>query len=130
MLPWECVSVKSAGYPLAAGTPTHCSQRDRAVLTGLDLTSYQRGTAGGCERMARSEVLKPGVLPPSTVTQVARSSFPPGAVENRPGTTHVIAPMLTNTNKGSVATFGITRESPLGGPRYTANPNTLWISRV
>ena len=31
---------------------------------------------------------------------------------------------------GSVATFGITRESPLGGPRYTANPNTLWISRV
>ena len=32
--------------------------------------------------------------------------------------------------EGSVATFGITRESPLGGPRYTANPNTLWISRV
>ena len=31
---------------------------------------------------------------------------------------------------GSVATFGIPRESPLGGPRYTANPNTLWISRV
>ena len=31
---------------------------------------------------------------------------------------------------GSVATFGITRESPLGGPRYTANPNTLWIRRV
>ena len=31
---------------------------------------------------------------------------------------------------GSVATFGITCESPLGGPRYTANPNTLWISRV
>ena len=35
-----------------------------------------------------------------------------------------------NTYSGSVATFGITRESPLGGPRYTANPNTLWISRV
>ena len=34
------------------------------------------------------------------------------------------------TYAGSVATFGITRESPLGGPRYTANPNTLWISRV
>ena len=32
--------------------------------------------------------------------------------------------------RGSVATFGITRESPLGGPRYTANPNTLWIRRV
>ena len=32
--------------------------------------------------------------------------------------------------EGSVATFGITRESPLGGPRYTANPNTLWIRRV
>ena len=31
------------------------------------------------------------VLPPSTVTQAARSSFPPGAVENRPGTTHVPA---------------------------------------
>ena len=27
--------------------------------------------------------------------------------------------------RGSVATFGITRESPLGGPHYTANPNTL-----
>ena len=35
-----------------------------------------------------------------------------------------------HTIDGSVATFGITRESPLGGPRYTANPNTLWISRV
>ena len=34
------------------------------------------------------------------------------------------------SRKGSVATFGITRESPLGGPRYTANPNTLWIRRV
>ena len=34
------------------------------------------------------------------------------------------------SHDGSVATFGITRESPLGGPRYTANPNTLWISRV
>ena len=34
------------------------------------------------------------------------------------------------TSRGSVATFGITRESPLGGPRYTANPNTLWIRRV
>ena len=36
----------------------------------------------------------------------------------------------TGAPEGSVATFGITRESPLGGPRYTANPNTLWISRV
>ena len=35
-----------------------------------------------------------------------------------------------HARKGSVATFGITRESPLGGPRYTANPNTLWIRRV
>ena len=35
-----------------------------------------------------------------------------------------------NSYFGSVATFGITRESPLGGPRYTANPNTLWIRRV
>ena len=32
--------------------------------------------------------------------------------------------------KGSVASFGITRENPLGGPRYAANPNTLWISCV
>ena len=31
---------------------------------------------------------------------------------------------------GSVARFGITRENPLGGPRYAANPNTLWISCV
>ena len=31
---------------------------------------------------------------------------------------------------GSVATFGITRKSPLGGPRDTANPNTLWIRHV
>ena len=46
----------------------------------------------------RAPAPAPAVLPPSTVTQAARSSFPPGAVENRPGTTHVIAPMLTNTN--------------------------------
>ena len=39
------------------------------------------------------------VLPPSTVTQAARSLFPPGAVENRPGPAHVIAPMLTNINE-------------------------------
>ena len=32
--------------------------------------------------------------------------------------------------RGSVARFGITRENPLGGPRYAANPNTLWISCV
>ena len=32
--------------------------------------------------------------------------------------------------EGSVARFGITRENPLGGPRYAANPNTLWISCV
>ena len=31
---------------------------------------------------------------------------------------------------GSVARFGIARENPLGGPRYAANPNTLWISCV
>ena len=37
---------------------------------------------------------------------------------------------LRASQRGSVATFGITRESPLGGPRYTANPNTLWIRRV
>ena len=36
---------------------------------------------------------------------------------------------LADSIAGSVATFGITRESPLGGPRYTANPNTLWISQ-
>ena len=34
------------------------------------------------------------------------------------------------SRKGSVARFGITRENPLGGPRYAANPNTLWISCV
>ena len=39
-------------------------------------------------------------------------------------------PEVDVPDSGSVATFGITRESPLGGPRYTANPNTLWISRV
>ncbi len=33
-------------------------------------------------------------------------------------------------SNGSVARFGITRENPLGGPRYAANPNTLWISCV
>ena len=35
-----------------------------------------------------------GVLPPSTVTQAARSSSP-----NRLGTAHVIVPMLVNTKK-------------------------------
>ena len=40
------------------------------------------------------------------------------------------AAIVVPGREGSVATFGITRESPLGGPRYTANPNTLWISRV
>ena len=45
-----------------------------------------------------------------------------------------LSPLLSNVlldeMEGSVATFGITCESPLGGPRYTANPHTLWISRV
>ena len=47
------------------------------------------------------------------------------------GVTHrEVAQACSISIGGSVATFGITRESPLGGPRYTANPNTLWISRV
>ena len=37
------------------------------------------------------------VLPPSTVTQAAISSSPTGAVGNRLGTAHVIAPMRTDT---------------------------------
>ena len=41
-----------------------------------------------------------------------------------------VLPSSSVGEEGSVATFGITRESPLGGPRYTANPNTLWIRRV
>ena len=41
-----------------------------------------------------------------------------------------VAARQVRDREGSVATFGITRESPLGGPRYTANPNTLWIRRV
>ena len=40
------------------------------------------------------------------------------------------AAQYEESGDGSVATFGITCESPLGGPRYTANPHTLWISRV
>ncbi len=36
------------------------------------------------------------VLPPSTVTQAARSSSTIGAVGSRLGTAHVIAPMPTN----------------------------------
>ncbi len=36
------------------------------------------------------------VLPPSTVTQAARSSSTIGAVGSRLGTAHVIARMLTN----------------------------------
>ena len=39
------------------------------------------------------------VLPPSTVTQAATSSSPPGAVGNRPCTAHAIAPMRINTDK-------------------------------
>ena len=42
----------------------------------------------------------------------------------------IVFDLQRETSTGSVATFGITRESPLGGPRYTANPNTLWIRRV
>ena len=40
------------------------------------------------------------VLPPSTVTQAARSSSTIGAVGSRLGTAHVIAPMLTNKDGG------------------------------
>ena len=47
-----------------------------------------------------------------------------------PSSASVACPHELGAPRGSVATFGITRESPLGGPRYTANPNTLWISRV
>ena len=48
----------------------------------------------------RLSVERPRVLPPSTVTQAAASSSPPGAVGNRPCTVHAIAPMRINTNKG------------------------------
>ena len=40
------------------------------------------------------------VLPPSTVTQAARSSSSTGAIGDRLGTAHVIVLMLTSTNKG------------------------------
>ncbi len=40
------------------------------------------------------------VLPPSTVTQAARSSSTIGVVGSRLGTAHVIAPMLTNKDGG------------------------------
>ena len=40
------------------------------------------------------------VLPPSTVTQAARSSSTIGAVGSRLGTAHVIARMLTNEDDG------------------------------
>ena len=42
----------------------------------------------------------PGVLPPSTVTQAARSSSTIGVVGSRLGTAHVIAPMLINKDGG------------------------------
>ncbi len=45
----------------------------------------------------RLSVERPRVLPPSTVTQAAASSSPPGAVGNRPCTAHAIAPMRINT---------------------------------
>ena len=57
-----------------------------------------------------------GVLPPSTVTQAAASSSPPGAVGNRPCTAHAIAPMRININKGWRLTHKYLpeRESPRG----------------
>ena len=52
------------------------------------------------ERFVRSMIMRSVsvVLPPSTVTQAAASSSPPGAVGNRPCTAHAIAPMRINTN--------------------------------
>ena len=60
-------------------------------------TSSPAGRTAGHAKNAKN--LDQLVLPPSTVTQAARSSFPPGAVENRPGPAPVIAPMLTNINE-------------------------------
>ena len=40
------------------------------------------------------------VLPSSTVTQAARSSFRPGALGARLGTTHAIASMRTDKDSG------------------------------
>ena len=52
-------------------------------------------TALAGERYARK-----AVLPSSTVTQAARSSFRPGALGARLGTTHAIASMRTDKDSG------------------------------
>ena len=49
--------------------------------------------SSGAVRRGSSAAPRPEVLPPSTVTQAAASSSPPGAVGNRPCTAHAIAPM-------------------------------------
>ena len=63
--------------------------------------------------------------PTDTVTAVAMTT--PGVTVS---TTALTVTEEDTTGDGSVARFGITRENPLGGPRYAANPNTLWISCV
>ena len=47
-----------------------------------------------------SLTLQQSVLPSSTVTQAARSSFRPGALGARLGTTHAIASMRTDKDSG------------------------------
>ena len=62
------------------------------------------------------------VLPPSTVTQAARSSSP-----NRLGTAHVIVPMLANMNKG-LCLAGDSTASGGGTPRGQSDvaPGGAW----
>ena len=73
------------------------------------------------------------VLPPSTVTQAARSSSTIGVVGSRLGTAHVIAPMLTNkdggrhTNTSRKVSRRVASPACIAGVRVSRpNFNALW----
>ena len=77
--------------------------------------------------------LVPVVLPPSTVTQAARSSSTIGVVGSRLGTAHVIAPMLTNkdggrhTNTSRKVSRRVASPACIAGVRVSRpNFNALW----
>ena len=105
----------------------HTANRRRGWIGKLRSTATQpaEGTARLITTIAVIVALIGGAGPAAAqvlVSNIGQFSVGSGPTERLAGQSYAMP--------GSVATFGITRESPLGGPRYTANPNTLWISRV
>ena len=116
-----CVEVEAAYYSAPPGWIGQRVQvqwdgarvRLLAPTTGVLLREHLRSPRGW-HRIHDAD--RPARTPRSTLTLLARAT--------RAG------PGIGTICEGSVARFGITRENPLGGPRYAANPNTLWISCV